>query len=65
MPEVLALPAAVDLTTAARAFGIGRNKAYELAAADKFPVSVLTLGRQMRCTKAEICEALGLPLPLS
>ena len=39
--ELLALPSAVDLTTAGRAFGIGRTKAFELARAGEFPVKVL------------------------
>jgi hypothetical protein len=35
--ELLALPVSVDLTTAGRAFGLGRTRAYELARAGQFP----------------------------
>ena len=43
--ELLALPAAVPLwPTAARALGIGRTKAHQLARAGQFPVPVLRLG---------------------
>lgn len=58
-PELLALPSAVDLTTAGRAFGIGRTKTYELARAGEFPVKVLRVGRTFRVPKAAILEALG------
>jgi hypothetical protein len=57
--ELLALPSAVDLTTAGRAFGIGRTKAFELARAGEFPVKVLRVGRKFRVPKAAILEALG------
>lgn len=62
--EVYALPAAVDLVTAGRAFGVGRTKAHELARLGKFPVPVLTLGRSYRCMKADILRKLGLEVPL-
>ena len=57
--ELLALPSAVDLTTAGRAFGIGRTKAFELARAGEFPVKVLRVGQKFRVPKAAILEALG------
>jgi hypothetical protein len=57
--ELLALPAVVDLTTAGRAFGIGRTKAFELARAGEFPVKVIQVGRKLRVSKAVILEALG------
>lgn len=57
--ELLALPPAVDVTTAGRAFGIGRTKAFELARAGEFPVKVLRVGRKFRVPKAAILEALG------
>lgn len=57
--ELLALPSAVDLTTAGRAFGVGRTKAFELARAGEFPVKVLRVGRKFRVPKAAILEALG------
>jgi hypothetical protein len=57
--ELLALPSAVDLMTAGRAFGIGRTKAFELARAGEFPVKVLRVGQKFRVPKAAILEALG------
>ena len=57
--ELLALPSAVDLTTAGRAFGIGRTKAFELARAGEFPVKVIRVGLKFRVSKAVILEALG------
>ena len=67
--ELLALPVAVDLDTAGRAFGLGRTKAHELARTGQFPCPVLRLGKRYRVTKAAILEALGvaaeMPLPAS
>jgi hypothetical protein len=57
--ELLALPVAVDLTTAGRAFGLGRTKAFELARQGKFPVRVLRVGAKYRVPRTAILEALG------
>lgn len=54
--ELHALPVTVDLATAARALGIGRTKAHELARADEFPVAVLRLGRKYRVTRADLIK---------
>ncbi|MEV0149058.1 MULTISPECIES: DNA-binding protein [unclassified Nonomuraea] len=59
--EVLALPAAVDLVTAGRAYGIGRTKSHELARSGKFPCRVLLVGNQYRVPKTALLESLGLP----
>lgn len=37
--QLYALPIVVDLMTAARALGIGRSKAYQLASAGSFPAA--------------------------
>ncbi|MDP9397268.1 MAG: DNA-binding protein [Actinomycetota bacterium] len=58
--EVLALPAVVDVPTAARALGIGTTLAYELAKNDQLGVPVLRLGRLYRVPRAGLLEALGL-----
>lgn len=58
--ELLALPAAIDLATAGRAFGFGRNKAFELAQRGEFPVRVLRLGNSYRVPTAEVLKALGI-----
>lgn len=58
--EVRALPAAVDLQTAARAFGLSRTTAYAMARRGEFPVPLLRLGSQYRATRADILRALGI-----
>jgi hypothetical protein len=63
--ELLALPPAVDLATAGRAFGIGRTKAFELARADEFPVKVLKVGQKFRVPRTAILEALDVRPPVS
>lgn len=57
--ELFALPVTFDLATAARALGIGRTKAHELARAGEFPVSVLRIGRHYKVRRAELLRALG------
>jgi hypothetical protein len=57
--ELYALPVSVDLTTAARAFGLGRTKAFELAKAGQFPCRVLRVGLKYRVPRSAIFEALG------
>ncbi|GAA1919575.1 helix-turn-helix domain-containing protein [Streptantibioticus ferralitis] len=57
--ELLALPATVNVTTAARALGIGRDKAYELIRSGAFPVRTLPLGGTIRVPTAELWKVLG------
>ena len=57
--ELLALPVTFGLVTAARAFGIGRTKAHELARAEQFPVRVLRLGNRYCVTRADLFAVLG------
>jgi excisionase family DNA binding protein len=57
--ELRALPSAVDLATAARALGIGRTKAYQLARAGEFPCPVLPLGARFRVTRTHLFQVLG------
>jgi hypothetical protein len=52
--------ATVDLMTAARALGMGRTKAYELAKRDAFPCRVLRIGDQYRIPTGGLLELLGL-----
>lgn len=58
--DLLALPAAVDLLTAARALGIGRTKAQELARTGAWPTPLLKLGSQYRVPTAHLLLLLGL-----
>jgi hypothetical protein len=60
MEELIALPVAVDLRTAARALGITESRAYELARLDKFPVPVKRYGREWRVSRASILRELDL-----
>ena len=57
--ELLALPVSVDLLTAARAIGMGRTLAYDLARHDSFPVRVLRLGNSYRVPRADLLRYLG------
>jgi predicted site-specific integrase-resolvase len=58
--ELLALPAVVNLVTAARALGIGRTRAFELTRRGEFPVPVLRVGRTYRVPTAPLLKLLGL-----
>jgi hypothetical protein len=58
--ELLALPAVVSLVTAARALGIGRTRAFELARRGAFPVPVLRVGLTYRVPTAPLLRLLGL-----
>ena len=58
--ELLALPVSVDLTTAGRAFGLGRTRAYELARTGQFPCRVIPVGRKFRVPRSALLEALGI-----
>ncbi len=46
--ELLALPATVDVVTAARAMHCGRTLAYQLIRAGQFPARVVRLGSRYR-----------------
>lgn len=60
--DVLRLPATVDLTTAGRALGFGRSKAYVLARNGEFPCRVIRAGQTYRVPTPAILEALGIDL---
>ena len=55
--EVRALPAVVDLTTAARVLGLGRSAAYELVRTGAWPTPVLRLGRLIKVPSAPLAPA--------
>jgi hypothetical protein len=52
--------ATVDLMTAARALGLGRTKAYDLARRDEFPCRVIRIGDTYRVPTPGLLELLGL-----
>lgn len=60
--EVLRLPATVDVTTAGRALGFGRSKAYALARSGAFPCRIIRAGGTYRVPTSVILEALGIDL---
>ena len=60
--ELLALPVVIDITTAARALGLGRSTAYELARRDEFPCRVLHIGSSYRVPTADLLRVLGIGL---
>lgn len=53
------LPTVVDLMTAARALGIGRSKAYQLARDGQFPVRIIRVGTHYHVPTAELLRVLG------
>ena len=53
------LPVAIDLMTAARALGIGRTKAYELARTGEFPCRIIRVGDLYRVVTADLIRLLG------
>lgn len=58
--ELLALPASIDIVTAARAFGVGRTTAYALARSGKFPCKVLRAGKAYRVITQDLLRVLGI-----
>lgn len=63
--EVAALPAVVDLMTAAQALRIGRTTAYALARDGEFPCPVLRVGVEYRVPTAGLLRVLGLDPSIS
>jgi excisionase family DNA binding protein len=60
LAELLALPVTVDVTTAARALGLGRSTAYELVRRNEFPCRVLRVGSSYRIPTADLLRVLGI-----
>lgn len=58
LDEIRQWGATTDVVTAATAFGIGRNRAYELAKLGQFPVRVVKIGRTYRVVVAELLAVL-------
>ncbi|MEY9861424.1 hypothetical protein ABH935_007065 [Catenulispora sp. GAS73] len=56
------LPVSLDIVTAGRMLGIGRTRAYKMAAARTFPVRVIPIGRGYRVPTAELLRVLGIDL---
>lgn len=60
LPELLALPVAIDLDTANRAWGFGRTKGFDLAKKGNYPCRVIRVGNQYRVSRADLLRALGI-----
>jgi excisionase family DNA binding protein len=58
--EVQDLPVIVDLPTAARALGVGRNTAYELVRSGSWPTPVIRVGRLIKVRRSSLLELLGI-----
>jgi hypothetical protein len=58
--ELQALPASVDLLTAARALCLGRTKAYALARRGEFPCPVIRVGDTYRVPTIALLQLLGI-----
>ena len=58
--ELLALPAALDVETAARVLGVGLTTARDLVRRGQWPSPVLRVGRQYRIPTAPLLAVLGI-----
>jgi hypothetical protein len=58
--EIRSWPVTIDVRTAGRAWGMGRDQAYRLAREGSFPVPVLHIGRCLRVTRSTVLKALGI-----
>ncbi|MCX4749135.1 helix-turn-helix domain-containing protein [Kitasatospora sp. NBC_01287] len=58
--EVLDLPVTINVVTAARALGMGPNKAYQLVRSGEFPVDMITVGGTKRVLTAALWKFLQL-----
>ncbi|SEF78526.1 Helix-turn-helix domain-containing protein [Thermomonospora echinospora] len=63
LTEVTELPSVVDIVTAARALGLSRTYAYELAKRGEFPCKVIRIGTGYRVPTAPLLDLLGLATP--
>ncbi|WP_228562321.1 helix-turn-helix domain-containing protein [Catenulispora rubra] len=59
-PQGGGLPAVLDIPSAGRLLGIGRFRAYRLAAAGEFPCRVLRVGCGWKVPTADLLAVLGL-----
>jgi predicted DNA-binding transcriptional regulator AlpA len=58
--QLMELPPAVDVPTAAAALGLSRTAAYELIRAGAWPTPIFRLGRLIRVPTAPLLALLGL-----
>jgi hypothetical protein len=58
--ELLALPPTVSVETAARALGLGRTRAYQLARQGQFPCKVIRIGTSYHIVTVDLRRLLGI-----
>ena len=58
--ELAALPTTTTIETAARALGLGRTRAYQLAREDRFPCKVTRIGASYRVVTVDLRRLLGI-----
>ncbi|MEV6907992.1 DNA-binding protein [Amycolatopsis sp. NPDC051071] len=58
LEQIRQWPATVDVVTAGRPLGLGRNGAYDAVKAGDFPVRVLKIGSRYRVVTAELVALL-------
>ncbi|MER6812986.1 DNA-binding protein [Spirillospora sp. NPDC000708] len=58
--ELLGLPTTTSVETAARAIGLGRTRAYELARRGEFPCKVIRIGASYRVVTVDLRRLLGI-----
>ncbi|MBA9007309.1 helix-turn-helix domain-containing protein [Thermomonospora cellulosilytica] len=63
LAELTELPSVVDIMTAARALGLSRTHAYDLAKRGEFPCKVLRIGTSYRVPTANLLTLLGMATP--
>ncbi|MFG2018284.1 helix-turn-helix domain-containing protein [Actinomadura geliboluensis] len=52
--ELAALPTTTTIETAARALGLGRTRAYQLARENRFPCKVIRIGTTYRVVTTDL-----------
>ena len=57
--QLMALPAVIDVPTAASVLGLSRTTAYELIRVGRWPTPVLCLGKLIRLPTGPILDLLG------
>ncbi|MBO2437287.1 helix-turn-helix domain-containing protein [Actinomadura nitritigenes] len=57
--ELAALPTTTTIETAARALGLGRTRAYQLAREDLFPCKVIRIGTTYRVVTADLLRLMS------
>ncbi|WP_207945658.1 helix-turn-helix domain-containing protein [Actinomadura sp. 7K534] len=61
--ELAALPTTTTIETAARALGLGRTRAYQLARENRFPCKVIRIGTTYRVITADLQRTLATDTP--